>query len=243
MSSDRAQQADRPRVALVTGATGALGEAVTRALLDQGCAVAATHRSAPDAARLSSLAAGRPLLPVQVDAANVPDMLSAVQQTIDAFERLDYLVALVGAWSGGAPVWETSAEQWDHMLAVNLRSAYTACNAALPMMVGAGYGRVILVSSRAAVQPSPGAAAYAAAKAGVVSLTETLAQEVRDLGDITVNCILPSVIDTPANRTSMPRADTARWVQPDQLASIITWLTSDAATPINGAAIPVYGRA
>ena len=243
MSAARAQSTDGRRVALVTGATGALGEAVTRTFLDRDCSVAATYRSAPDADRLHHIAAGRPLLPLHVDATNVPDMLAAVQQTIHEFERLDYLIALVGTWSGGAPVWETTAEQWDHTLAVNLRSAYAACHAALPEMVKAAYGRVILVSSRAAVQPSPGAAAYAAAKAGVISLTVSLAQEARDHGDITVNCILPSVIDTPANRESMPRADTTRWVQPQQLASIITWLTSDEAAPINGAAIPVYGRA
>ena len=230
-------------VALITGATGGLGEAVTRAFLDGGCSVVATFREEGDAQKLRTLAAGRPLTPIKIDATNVVDMQSAVLAAQEEFERLDYLIALVGGWAGGKPVWETPAEEWDRMLAVNLRSAYAACHAALPGMVKRHYGRVVLVSSRSAVRPSAGAAAYAAAKAGVVSLTETLAEEVRELGDITVNCVLPSVIDTPANRKAMPKADRSRWVTPEQLASIIVWLTSDEAAPINGAAIPVYGRA
>ena len=233
----------RSRAALITGAAGGLGEAVTRAFLDSGCSVAATYRGESDAEALRRLAAGRALLPIEVDATNVIDMKSAVLAAQEAFDQVDYLIALVGGWAGGKPVWETSAEEWDRMLAVNLRSAYAACHAALPGIAERRYGRVVLVSSRSAVQPSPGAAAYATAKAGVVSLTETLAQEVREAGDITVNCVLPSVIDTPANRKAMPKADPSRWVTPKQLASIILWLTSDDAAPINGASIPVYGRA
>ena len=220
-----------------------MGEAVTRAFLDRGCAVAATYRGEGDAAGLREVADGRALLPIRVDATNVNDMKSAVVAAQEAYGRVDYLVALVGGWAGGSPVWETSAEEWDRMVAVNLRSAYAACHAALPGMVERRYGRVVLVSSRAAVRPAAGAAAYAAAKAGVVSLTETLAEEVRELGDITVNCVLPSVIDTPANRKAMPKADPARWVTPEQLASIMVWVTGEEAAPISGAASPVYGRA
>ena len=229
-------------MALITGAAGGLGEAVTRAFLDTGCSVVATFRGEGDAEDLRRIAAGRPLLPVEVDATNVVDMRSAVLAAQEKFGRVDYLIALVGGWAGGKPVWETPAEEWDRMLAVNLRSAYAACHAALPGMVERRYGRVVLVSSRSAVQPTAGAAAYAAAKAGVVTLTEALAAEVRELGDITVNCVLPSVIDTPANRKVMPKSDRSRWVSPEQLASIIVWLTSEDAAPIRGASIPVYGR-
>lgn len=244
MASSPSSPASGPRVALITGATGGLGTAVLRRFLDRGGAVAATYRKDSDAEDLNAEASGRPLLPIRADVTSTGDMEAAVAATVSHFSRLDYLVNLVGAWAGGSPVWETGGDQWDRMIAINLRSAFAASRAAIPHMLTQRYGRIVNVSSRTAVQPSPGAAAYAVSKAGVVTLTETLALELRQHDvDVTANCILPSVIDTPANRAAMPKADPTRWVRPDQIAAIVLWLTSDDASPISGAAIPVYGRA
>ncbi|HEU5317799.1 MAG TPA: SDR family NAD(P)-dependent oxidoreductase [Chloroflexota bacterium] len=244
MAPSTSSPAPGPRVALITGATGGLGTAVLGAFLDRGCAVAATYRKDFEQGALTSAAASRPLLPLKADVTSTADMEAAVAATITRFGRLDYLINLVGAWAGGSPVWETSGDAWDRTIAVNLRSAFAASRAAIPHMLTQRYGRIVSVSSRTALQPSPGAAAYAVSKAGVITLTETLALELREHdADVTANCILPSVIDTPANRAAMPKADPARWVRPEQLAAIIAWLTSDDAAPISGAAIPIYGRA
>lgn len=231
------------RVALITGGTGALGSAVTRTFLERGSAVAVTYRSEDDAERLrTDLSQAGPLLLVQADLTGTAAADAAVRSAVARYGRIDHLVNLVGAWAGGKPLWETTPEEWDRMIGLNLRTAYAICRAAVPQMIAQHYGRIVNVSSRSAVQPSPGAAAYAVSKMGVVTLTETLALELRDHGDITANAILPSVIDTAANRRSMPGADPSRWVHPDQLAAIIAWLTSPEAAPISGAALPVYGR-
>jgi NAD(P)-dependent dehydrogenase (short-subunit alcohol dehydrogenase family) len=234
------------RVALITGGTGGLGTAVTRTFLDRGCAAVVTYRRESEAERLRADVggAGRLLL-VSADVTDTTAVEGVVREAVDAFGRLDYLVNLVGGWAGGKPVWETAGEEWDRTLALNLRSAFATCRAVIPQMIAQGYGRIVNVSSRTAVRPTPGAAAYAVSKMGVITLTETLALEVRHGGshDITVNCVLPSVIDTPANRRATPGADPAQWVRPEQLAAVIAWLTSPEAAPISGAALPVYGRA
>jgi NAD(P)-dependent dehydrogenase (short-subunit alcohol dehydrogenase family) len=241
MSSDTTNP---QRVALITGGTGALGAAVIRAFLERGCAVSVTFRSETDAERLQTdWGQIGPLLLVQADLTNTAAADTAVRRTVERFGRLDYLINLVGTWAGGKPLWETTPDEWDRMMSLNLRTAYSICHAAAPQMIAQQYGRIVNVSSRSALQPSPGAAAYAVSKMGVVTLTETLALEVRGRGDITANAVLPSVIDTSANRLSMPGADPSRWVHPDQLAAIIAWLTSSEASPISGAALPVYGRA
>jgi NAD(P)-dependent dehydrogenase (short-subunit alcohol dehydrogenase family) len=233
------------RVALITGGTGGLGLAVIRAFLDRGCAAVVTYRRETDAERLrADMGAGDRLLLVRADVTDTAAVEVVVRESVGAFGRIDYLINLVGGWAGGKPVWETTGEEWDRTLALNLRSAFAACRAVVPQMIAQGYGRIVNVSSRTALQPSPGAAAYAVGKMGVITLTETLALELRDGGhDVTANCVLPSVIDTPDNRRAMPGADPARWVRPDQLAAVIAWLTSPDAAPISGAAIPVYGRA
>ena len=239
-----AAQQNPSRVALVTGGTGGLGAAVIRAFLDRGCAVAVTYRGDAEigALRAAIPAAGERLLPVKADLTDTDQVAQAVRQVVGNYSRIDYLVNLVGGWAGGKFVWETTDAEWERMLTLNLRTVFACCRAVVPQMIAQGFGRIVNVSTRTAVQPAPGAAAYAVSKRGVITLTETLALELRD-HDVTVNCVLPSVIDTPANRQSMAGADFSRWVRPEQLAAIIAWLTSDEATPISGAAIPVYGRA
>jgi NAD(P)-dependent dehydrogenase (short-subunit alcohol dehydrogenase family) len=128
------------------------------------------------------------------------------------------------------------------MLGLNLRSAYTIFRAVLPGMLKAGKGRIVAVGARAAIEPIANFAAYSVSKAALVALVKTVALEVKDSG-ITANAVLPSVIDTPANRAAMPAADASKWVTPESIAGLLVWLVSDAARDVNGAAIPIYGRA
>jgi NAD(P)-dependent dehydrogenase (short-subunit alcohol dehydrogenase family) len=232
------------RVALVTGGTGALGQAVTRAFLDAGSRVVATYVEDAEAGRVREAlgdAAGRLLLE-RTDVTDGDAVADLVRRTTARWGRLDHLINLVGGFAGGQPLWETDDALWTRMLDLNLRSAVVCCRAALPGMVERNYGRVVTVSSRTAVRPGPGVAPYAVTKAAVLALTEALAEDVRPY-DVNVNCVLPSVLDTPANRRDLPGEDAGRWVRPEQLARIIVWLTSPEGDPINGAAIPVYGRA
>jgi NAD(P)-dependent dehydrogenase (short-subunit alcohol dehydrogenase family) len=134
-----------------------------------------------------------------------------------------------------------SVDTWDRLYAINVRTALIASQAALPHLVARGRGSIVYVGAHAAGQAGLGMGAYAASKSGVARLTEAMAEEFKDRG-ITVNAVLPSILDTPANRSEMPGADPARWVSPEALAQVIAFLLSDAAAPINGALIPVKGR-
>jgi NAD(P)-dependent dehydrogenase (short-subunit alcohol dehydrogenase family) len=128
------------------------------------------------------------------------------------------------------------------MMNINLKSTFLCSKAVLPQMIKQNYGKIINISSRPALKGSAGVGAYAASKAGVLNLTETIAEEVKDY-DINVNAILPSTIDTPANRKAMPDADFSKWVKPEEIARVIIFLSSDESKPISGAGIPVYGKA
>jgi NAD(P)-dependent dehydrogenase (short-subunit alcohol dehydrogenase family) len=152
------------------------------------------------------------------------------------------VVNLVGAYAGGTPVHETPPEDFERLLTVNLRPTFLVTRAALPHLLAAGGGAIVCVSARAAVQPFAGAAAYATAKAGVLAFAQAVAVEYKANG-VRCNTLLPSVIDTPANRAAQPGANYARWVPPAQVAAVIRFLCSDDSTPTSGAAIPVYGRA
>ena len=169
-----------------------------------------------------------------------------VQKTVEAFVSkfgsLDVLINIVGGFVGGIPTAELEEDRWDFMMDLNLKSVFLCCKAAIPHMTESGYGKIINVSARAGLKGEAGLSAYCVSKGGVRTLTESLAAEVMDSG-INVNAIMPSIMDTPANRESMPDEEHDRWVPPEDVAKVICFLTSDDATIINGAAIPVYGRA
>jgi NAD(P)-dependent dehydrogenase (short-subunit alcohol dehydrogenase family) len=170
-----------------------------------------------------------------------PDGVEELAAAIAArFGRLDVLLNTVGGWAGGKPVEETPVEQWDGMLALNLRSAFLLSRAALPFMLEAGWGRIVHVGSKAAVAPRARQAGYAVSKMGLIALTEVIAAEVKGSG-VTANVILPSIIDTPANRKMMSKADPGKWVAPEQIGATMRFLCSDAAASINGARVPIYG--
>jgi NAD(P)-dependent dehydrogenase (short-subunit alcohol dehydrogenase family) len=155
---------------------------------------------------------------------------------------IEALVHILGGFGGGQPVAETSDKTWDGMMTLNLRAAFCAMRAVLKPMTAAKYGRIVAVGSRAAVEATPNFAAYSVSKAGLVALVKNVAAEGKDLG-ITANVVLPSTIDTPANRQAMPTADFSRWVQPESIAKTLKWLASREAGDVSGAVIPIYGRA
>lgn len=222
------------RTVLVTGGTGGLGGAVTAAFLEAGWRVVVPVRHPP----------------AQADAVYVPADLTdpaAVDSAVTAAAGepgapLRAVVNLVGGYAGGALVHETPVEEFERMLALNLRPTYLVTHAALPHLVSAGGGAVVCVSSRAAVAPFAGAAGYVTAKAAVLAFANAVAVEYRKSG-VRCNTVLPSVIDTPANRAAQPDADHARWVPPAEIAAVVRFLASDDSAPTSGAAIPVYGRA
>jgi NAD(P)-dependent dehydrogenase (short-subunit alcohol dehydrogenase family) len=217
---------------------------VTGALVEAGALVAVTFRKESEVpeARTALAEHGQAPIFVQGDVSVEAEVRRAVEAVSRRFGRIDILLHLVGGYVGDLPVALTPEETWDRMLSTNLGSAFLCCKHVVPVMQGNRWGRIVTVSSRAAVNVFPGIAAYAAAKAGLLAFTEVLASEVRADG-ITVNSVLPSVIDTPANRRAMPGADPSLWVKPEEIAGLMLFLCSDAAREVSGAAIPIYGRA
>ena len=175
-------------------------------------------------------------------AVSTADAAAAVAQKVKArWGRIDGLIHLIGGFAGGQRVDETSDETLNNMLAVNLRAAFHFIKAVLPGMREQGSGRIVAIGSRTAAVPAPTIGVYSASKAALVSLVQTVALENKDRR-ITANVVLPGTMDTPANRKAMPDVDPSRWVSPSQVAALLVHLTSDAASSINGAAIPIPGN-
>jgi NAD(P)-dependent dehydrogenase (short-subunit alcohol dehydrogenase family) len=221
---------------LVTGGTGGLGAAVTQAFLDGGWRVVVPWIAERELERVQ---AHDRLELVRADLFD-PDAVAAAVET--AGPSLRAAVNLVGGFAIHDRVHETPIETFEEQLRLNLRPTYLVCAAALPVLLAAGGGAIVCVSSRAARQPFPGAAGYVVSKAAVLALVDALDAEYRK-DRIRVNAVLPSVIDTPANRSSMPDADFDTWVAPEEIARVIRFLCSDEASVTSGAHLPVYGRA
>ena len=227
------------KVVAVTGGFGQLGQAVVHAALNAGAQVAALDRAGlPGKGTLpkAAFALG------ELDLAETDAAALALDQVAARFGGLDALVNIAGTFR-----WETlekgSLETWDLLYRVNLRSAVSTSRAALPHLMRRGAGRIVNIGAGAAVaRAAAGMGAYTASKAGVAKFTEALAEELKDR-NITVNAVLPSTIDTPANRADMPKADFSRWVTPQAIADVIVFLLSDQARAVTGALIPVSGRA
>ena len=232
------------QVAIVTGAYGALGQAVSRKLAEAGARLVLVGR---DAAKLESFVqtldvpAGS-VLAVPADVTDPDGVSQLVEAALERFGQIDMLFNIVGGWAGGTTVADTDVETWERMLRMNLTSVFLVSRAVLSHMAARGYGKIVNVSSKTATQSGARRAAYAVAKAGVLKLTEAMAAEFKGHG-INVNAVLPSTIDTEANRRAMPDADFSTWVTPEQVADVMLWLASDAAETIHGAAVPVYGLA
>jgi NAD(P)-dependent dehydrogenase (short-subunit alcohol dehydrogenase family) len=222
------------KVIVVTGASGALGKVVAETALARGARVAGVDHAASQTEATDNR--------IELGGVDLSDA-AAAKKAIDAaaahFGRLDALVNIAGGFA-----FETVADgdphTWQHMYALNVLTALNASRSAVPHLVNSGAGRIVNIGAMGALQAGSGMGAYAASKAGVHRLTEALAAEWK--GRITVNAVLPSTIDTPANRASMPRADFAKWVTPQELAEVILFLVSDAASAVTGALLPVSGR-
>lgn len=181
-------------------------------------------------------------LPVEADLTQDDGAAQAVLAALQAFGGLDAAVHLMGGFAMDGPLHEATIETWDRMMSMNARSAFLFFRAALAPMKEAGQGRLIAVGSRSGEEPAPGMGAYSASKAALHMLVRTTAAELKQTR-INCNAVLPSTIDTAANRAAMPQADFTRWVRPESLAGLIAWLISDAAADVNGALIPIYGKA
>lgn len=234
------------RVALVSGALGGLGPAVCLTLLEGGARVYALvrQRQAADETAIATHAgtAAERLSFVAGDALDEGAVAGVVSDIVGREGRLDILANLVGGFAAGQPVTELDSETFERMLRLNLRPTYLLSKYAVREMRRAGWGRVINVSSRAAVVAAKNAAAYGAAKAAIIAWTQAQAEETRQTG-VTVNAILPSIIDTPSNRVGASPEQVSRWPSPEQVARVIAFLASDDAGLVSGASVPVYGLA
>ncbi|MBZ5603601.1 MAG: SDR family NAD(P)-dependent oxidoreductase [Acidobacteriia bacterium] len=217
---------------IITGAAGGLGTAVASAFTAAGATVIGVEREWRGTPSFVAVAA-------DLTTADGCDKMIAEARK---HGRIDALIHTVGGFGGGASVSETTDQSWDSMLHINLRVAFLTLRAVLKPMTAAKYGRIVAIGSRAAVDPIPNFAAYSVAKAALVALIKNVAAETKDLG-ITANAVLPSTIDTPANRKAMPNADFSKWVTPESIADLLVWLASEKCADVSGAVIPIYGRA
>jgi NAD(P)-dependent dehydrogenase (short-subunit alcohol dehydrogenase family) len=230
------------KVVLVAGGTGGLGRAVTLAFLEEGAQVVVTYRKQEelDALKIAAGVDTAQLDGVAVDVTDEAAVRQLIEKIVGKYRRLDAMVNTAGGYAGGTKLWELETKVFEQMLALNLRSGYALSRAAVRAMLKEGHGAIVNVASKAAVDHAGGAAAYAASKSAAVALLDSLAEDLKGSG-VRVNTILPSIIDTEANRKSMPKADFAKWPKPEEIARVILFLCSDDARVIHGAAIPVYG--
>ncbi len=231
------------KLVLIAGGTGGLGQAVSLAFLDELAKVTVTYRRPEEFLALKNAAGAHAssLEGHQVDVTDEAAVRQLTESIISNHGRLDVLVNAVGAYAGGVPLWELDSKVFDQMLVLNLRTGYVLSRAVVPVMIKQGSGAIVNVASRAAIDHAAGAAAYVASKAAAVAMIDSLAADLRGTG-VRANSILPSIIDTDANRKAMPNSDFAKWPQPEDIARVILFLCSDAAKVINGAAVPVYGN-
>jgi NAD(P)-dependent dehydrogenase (short-subunit alcohol dehydrogenase family) len=227
-------------VVVVTGAFGALGSAVSRAFAQVGAKLALLDVSHPSAELQAEFGGAGNMLLAGADLADLEAARKAMAAIAMRYGGIDVLVNIAGGFRWEKVV-DGDVETWDSLYAMNLRSAVVSCKCALPAMLERGGGRIVNIGAGAAARAGLGMGAYAASKAGVQRLTEALAEELKDR-NVTVNAILPGIIDTPRNRLDMPKADFTRWVSPEAIAKVILFLASDDAAAVTGAAIPVFGR-
>jgi NAD(P)-dependent dehydrogenase (short-subunit alcohol dehydrogenase family) len=231
------------KVALVAGGTGGLGRAVSLALLEEDGFVIVTYRKEEEFAALQGAAGEGPkrLEGLALDATSETSVRALVDAIVTKHGRLDVLVNTIGGYSGGKALWELDTKIYEQMFALNLHAGYVLVRSVVPVMLRQARGTIVNVAAKAAFDHAAGAAAYAASKAAAVALMDSLAADVKGKG-VRVNTILPSIIDTEANRKAMPKADFAKWPKPQDIARVILFLCSDEAKVIHGAAIPVYGE-
>lgn len=229
-------------VVLVAGGTGGLGRAVSLAFLQEGAQVIVTYRKQEEFASLQSAATNSSNLEGHaVDVTDENAVAALVAGIVANHGKLDAVVNTIGGYAGGVKLWDLKTGVFDSMLSLNLRAGFVLARAAVPAMLKQKHGAFVNVAAKAAIDHAAGAAAYAASKAAAVALMDSLAADTRGTG-VRVNSVLPSIIDTPANRQAMPGSDFAAWPKPEDIARVILFLSSDAASTIHGATVPVFGN-
>jgi len=227
------------KTCLITGAAGNLGRAVGAAFASAGASLVLLGRELKNLRAVYGDKPERVLL-LEVDLLSADAVARAVETALQRFPRIDVLCNIAGGFRMGHPVHETSEDTWGLMLDLNAKSVINTARAVVPGMIASRSGKIVNIAALAGLGGKANMGAYSASKSAVIRLTESMSAELRDKG-INVNCVLPSIIDTPQNRADMPGADPRRWVSPEALADVVTFLASDRARAIHGAAIPVAG--
>ncbi len=229
------------KIVLVTGGTGALGKSIAKAFLESNARVISSYLNDRETGPTQTDNKSTIQL-VKANVTNEEEVEKLVFGILDKYGHIDILVNVVGAYLGVKTVVELEEKEWDLMMNVNLKSAFLISKHVTRQMISSKYGKIIHVSSRIGLHSEGYDSAYAASKSGLIRLVESLSKETKDL-NINVNCIMPSIIDTEANRKAMPNADFNKWVKPEELANVVLFLSSEEAKTITGAAIPTFGVA
>lgn len=226
------------KVVIITGAAGALGSVASTMFFDRGASLALVDKHADRL--LSRWRGADQVVCLSSDLTVASSVEKSVKRIFERFGRIDALVNIAGGFAMGPQIHEASEGAWDRMLELNVKSVFLMTRAVIPVMRRQKTGRVVNVSAKTALKGGSGIAPYVISKSAVIKLTECLAEENREEG-ININCILPSIIDTPANRADMPDADFSRWVPPEAVVDVVLFLVSEESRAVHGASIPVYG--
>jgi NAD(P)-dependent dehydrogenase (short-subunit alcohol dehydrogenase family) len=227
------------KVVLITGGTGELGRALVKKFITSGATTISSYRDEEEAEKLKST--NNKVELVNLDITKEEQILKMISILVTKFGKIDILVNVVGGYLGGKNITELGENDWDTMMNLNLKSAFLISKHVIPNMKSSGNGgKLVHISSRTGIKSDGYDSAYAASKAGLIRLVESMSQEFKGY-DINVNCILPSIIDTEANRRAMPKADFSKWLLTEDLAKVVFFLCSSDSKVINGAAIPTYG--
>ena len=229
------------RTVLVTGGTGALGRAITSAFIRCNAEVISSYVVEKEIEQLKTETRSAVQL-IKADVTKEEEVKRLVSNIISKYGHIHILANVVGGYFGGKSVSELDEKEWDLMITMNLKTAFLISKHVIPQMILSKYGRAVHVSSRTGLRSTGYDSAYAASKSGLIRLVESLAEETKE-SNINVNCIMPSMLDTEANRKAMPTADFSKWVKPEDLANVVLFLCSEDARVITGAAIPTYGVA
>ena len=228
------------KVVLITGGTGALGKSLTQRFVSSGATTIVTYLNDEKIEALKGQNTTNAEL-IKADVTREEQVVKLISDIVERFGHIDILVNSIGGYLGGKSVTDLDEHEWDLMMNLNLKSAFLISKHVIPVMKSSGLGgKIVHISSKTGLKAEGHDSAYAASKSGLIRLVESISQETKDLG-INVNCILPSVIDTEANRSAMPNADFSKWVKTDDITNVVFFLCSQEAKVITGAAIPTYG--
>jgi NAD(P)-dependent dehydrogenase (short-subunit alcohol dehydrogenase family) len=229
------------KIVLVTGGTGALGRAITLAFVECNATVISSYVNEREIEQIKTETKSAVQL-IKADITKAEEVDKLVSSVVGKYGRIHILVNVVGGYLGGKSIYQVEEKEWDLMMTLNLKSAFLISKFVVPQMISSKYGKIIHVSSRTGLRSEGYDSAYAASKSGLIRLVESLSEETKG-SNINVNCIMPSIIDTGANRKAMPAADFNKWLKPGDLANVVLFLSSEEAKVITGAAIPTYGLA